>query len=228
MKKINELTEQEILSLTTEDVELMIKLRKAEEGIKLIPRPKEPSYFEIKPPDLVMYSCTLFEDSLVFEDIEELNKVLNVIKETKSKYRLEYNWNKLGSDYKFATKELKQSYGAEWHSTNSTQTYSVELYNEIVDMASQNKKMKEQYEKELKEYEDVISNAKWIEDEINERVLEAREKYWKLESFCRKFRFDYIPLANQDEAVAMNFMDKAYSLTEEQKEYVLANYKEIE
>lgn len=37
-------------------------------------------------------------------------------------------------------------------------------------MIAQNKKMKEQYEKELKEYEAAILEAKWIEDEINEMV----------------------------------------------------------
>ena len=107
MKKITELSEKEILDLTIEDVELMIKLKKAEEGIKLLPKPKEPIYFDIKAPDVVVYSCILFGDNLVFEDIEELNKVINVIKNTASKYRLEYNWNKLSSDFKYATKELK-------------------------------------------------------------------------------------------------------------------------
>jgi hypothetical protein len=227
MKKISELSEKEILDLTTEDVELMIKLKKAEEGIKLLPKPKEPTYFDIKAPDVVVYSCTLFGDNLVFEDIEEFNKVLNVIKNTASKYRLEYNWNKLGSDFKYATKELKQPYNGEWHTTTSNQVYSVELYNEIVDLAAQNKKLKEQYEKELKEYESAINDAKWIEDEINEKVLEVKEKFWKLESYCRKFKYDYLPLSNENETVAMNFMDKAYSLTDEQKDYVLANYSSI-
>lgn len=227
MKKITELTEQEILSLTSEDVELMIKLRKAEEGIRLIPKPKSPDYFEIKPPDKVVYSCTLFGDALVFEDIEELNKVLDVIKNTASKHRLEYDWEKLGSDYKRAVSELKQPYSGEWHTTTSSHVYSVELYSEISDQASQNKKMKDQYEKELKEYEAVINGAKWIEDEINDKVLEVREKYWKLESFCRKFKYDYMPLSSGNETIAMNFMDKAYSLTDEQKEYVLSHYVDI-
>ena len=66
-----------------------------------------------------------------------------------------------------------------------------------------------------------------IEDEINEKVSEVREKYWKLESFCRKLKFDYLPLSDENEEIAMKFMDKAYNLTDEQKEYVLANYKAV-
>lgn len=227
MKKINELSEKEILDLKTEDVELMIKLKKAEEGIKLLPKPKEPTYFNIKAPDMVVYSCALFGDDLGFEDIEELNKVLNVIKNAVSKYRLDYDWNKLSSDFKYARRDFKRPYNGEWHTIASSQVYSVELYNEIVDLAAQNKKLKEQYEKEIKEYESAINDAKWIEDEINGKVLEVKEKYWKLESYCRKFKYDYLPLSNENESVAMNFMDKAYSLTDEQKEYVLANYSNI-
>jgi len=227
MKKINELSEQEILNLTTEDVELMIKLRKAEEGIKLVAKPRLPDYFEIKPPDLIVYSFTLFGDELVFENIEDLNKVINVIKNASSKKRVDYDWNKLGSDYKYAESELKKPYNGDWHTTKSEHVYSLELYNEISDLAAQNKKLKDQYEKELKEYEASLSEVKWIEDDINEKVSEVKDKYWELESFCRKFKYDYMPLSSDNENIAMNFMDKAYSLTDEQKDYVLANYKNL-
>lgn len=47
MKNINEMTEQEILALTEEDVQKMIKLRMMEEGIKIMDRPRVPELFEI-------------------------------------------------------------------------------------------------------------------------------------------------------------------------------------
>ncbi len=227
MKKINELTEEEILALNDEDIELMIKLVKAQEGIKLTPRPKEPDYFKIAEPDKVVYSCPLFGDDLVFENIEELNDTVKFILKAASKGQLKYDYNKLGSDYKYMSVELEKPYGADWHSTNSHRVYSIELYNQIVDAATQNKKLKEQYGKELKEYETIIESAKWIETEIMDKVSEVREKFWKLESLCRKFKYDYMPLSNNNESVAMAFLDKAYSLTEEQKSYVISHYVEI-
>ena len=39
MKGITEMTEQEILALTEEDVQKMIKLRMMEEGIKIMDKP---------------------------------------------------------------------------------------------------------------------------------------------------------------------------------------------
>ena len=47
MKKINEMTEQEILALSEVDVQNMIKFRMMEEGIKIVDKPKEPELFEI-------------------------------------------------------------------------------------------------------------------------------------------------------------------------------------
>lgn len=229
MKKITELTEQEIKSLTDSDVELMIKLKKAEEGIKLVPRPKQPSYFDISEPDKTVYVCDLFGDDLCFENMDELTKLINLISNSETKCSVTYDYNKAGSEYSYITSKMKtRTYSyKEWSNTSSKRVYSIEKYNSIVDMIAQNKKMKEQYEKELKEYEAIINDAKWIEDEINGKVLEVKEKYWKLENYCRKFKQDYLPLASDNEEIAMKFMDKAYSLTDEQKEYILANYKNI-
>lgn len=42
MKNISEMTEQEIIALSDEDVQKMIKLRMMEEGIKLLDKPKVP------------------------------------------------------------------------------------------------------------------------------------------------------------------------------------------
>lgn len=52
MKGITEMTEQEILALTEEDVQKLIKLRMMEEGIKIMDKPKIPELFEIEPADI--------------------------------------------------------------------------------------------------------------------------------------------------------------------------------
>ncbi|MCY1132313.1 hypothetical protein OWT79_00855 [Bacteroides fragilis] len=49
MKGFTEMTDQEILALTEEDVQKLIKLRMMEEGIKIMDKPKIPELFEIEP-----------------------------------------------------------------------------------------------------------------------------------------------------------------------------------
>lgn len=51
MKGFTEMTDQEILALTEEDVQKLIKLRMMEEGIKIMDKPKIPELFEIEPAD---------------------------------------------------------------------------------------------------------------------------------------------------------------------------------
>ncbi len=226
MKKINELTEREIYALTDEEIDIMIRIRKAEEGIKLITRPKEPLYFKITPPDMTVYSCKLLEQQKIsFSDLNDLNNVISCIRKIDYIYRVDYDYNKTSSDVKFASTKLSSYYpNDDLFKVTSESVYSMELYNQVVDLVKQNKQFKEAYDKELKEYQDAIRDSKWVEDEINDIVTGVREKMWKLEGLCRKFRCDYLPIAEGNETIAMGFLDKAYSLTDEQKEYVLANY----
>lgn len=61
MKGITEMTEQEILALTEEDVQKkLIKLRMMEEGIKIMDKPEVPELFEIEPADLKMFTIPFF------------------------------------------------------------------------------------------------------------------------------------------------------------------------
>lgn len=58
MKGITEMTEQEILALTEEDVQKLIKLRMMEEGIKIMDKPEVPELFEIEPADLKVFTIS--------------------------------------------------------------------------------------------------------------------------------------------------------------------------
>lgn len=94
------MTEQEILALTEEDVQKLIKLRMMEEGIKIMDKPKIPELFEIEPADIQYFSIPLL-DGFAFTDINEAIKVAEILKSAKSLRKVDYDWNKLGSDYKF-------------------------------------------------------------------------------------------------------------------------------
>ena len=100
MKNISEMTEQEIIALSDEDVQKMIKLRMMEEGIKLLDKPKVPELFEIEPADTQYFSIPLL-DGFAFTDIEEATKVAEILKSAKSLRKVDYDWNRLGSEYKY-------------------------------------------------------------------------------------------------------------------------------
>lgn len=216
MKGITEMTEQEILALTEEDVQKMIKLRMMEEGIKIMDKPKIPELFEIEPADIQYFSIPLL-DGFAFTDINEATKVAEILKSAKSLRKVDYDWNKLGSDYKFLKKSERYKFnGNSDFDIISGWAYSDELYAKISNFAAQNKVMKEQAAKDQKEYDEKMQEASGIISEISGWVKEVKVK-----------ATDYYPLSDHNEDMAMKFMAKAYSFTDEEKEYILQNYKEL-
>lgn len=228
MKGFTEMTEQEILALTEEDVQKLIKLRMMEEGIKIMDKPKIPELFEIEPADIQYFSIPLL-DGFAFTDINEATKVAEILKSAKSLRKVDYyDWNKLGSDYKFLKNSEKYKFnGNSDFDIISGWAYSDELYAKISSFAAQNKVMKEQAAKDRKEYDEKMQEASGIISEISGRVKEVKVKYERLNRLTYKFATDYYPLSDHNEDMAMKFMAKAYSFTDEEKEYILQNYKEL-
>lgn len=107
MKNLKEMTEQEILALTDEEITLRIKLKKAEEGIKLVPRPQMPTCFEIEELEKTVYMCELFGDDLCFENMDELTNLIQLISDSETKCSVTYDYNKAGSEYWYITSKMK-------------------------------------------------------------------------------------------------------------------------
>src|SRR3712207_3456204 len=191
MKKINEMTEQEILALSEQDIQNMIKFRMMEEGIKIIDKPKKPELFEIEPADKKVYVIPILE-GYAFTDFAEAQKVAEALQAAKSFRKVEYDWNKLGSDYEYLEKKDKYKYGyPNDFGVNEKYVYSNELYANIVDFAAQNKAMVKQVEKDEKAYNDAYTAASEITLEIRDRISEVREKAARLERLTQKFATDY-------------------------------------
>jgi hypothetical protein len=227
MKKINEMTEQEILALSEKDIQNMIKFRMMEEGIKIVDKPKNPELFEIEPADLKVYNIPIL-DNYAFMDFAEAQRVSEALKNAKSFRKVDYDWNKLGSQYKYLEKKERYTYNnLDDFGVNEIHVYSNGLYANIVDFAAQNKAMSKQAEADMKAYNDAYAAASDITIEIRNRITEVREKTERLERLTRKFANDYYPLSDNNEKMAIKFMSKAFSLGEDEQKHILANYKEL-
>lgn len=227
MKKINEMTEQEILALSEQDIQNMIKFRMMEEGIKVIDKPKKPELFEIEPADQKVYTIPVL-DGYAFTDFAEAQKVADALREAKSFRKVDYDWNKLGSNFKYLEKKDKYTYNNEGDfSISEISVYSSKLYANIVDFAAKNKAMEKQVEKEIAEYDNAYAAASDITLEIRSRISEVREKHERLERLMHSFANDYYPLSGNNEEMAMKFMSKAFTLTDDEEKYILEHYKDI-
>ena len=227
MKKINEMTEQEILALSENDIQNMIKFRMMEEGIKVIDKPKKPELFEIEPADQKVYVIPVL-DGYAFTDFAEAQKVADALREAKSFRKVDYDWNKLGSNFKYLEKKDRYTYNNEGDfSISEISVYSSKLYANIVDFAAQNKAMQKQVEKDMAEYDNAYAAASDITLEIRSRISEVSEKHERLERLTHSFGNDYCPLSGNNEEMAMKFMSKAFTLTGDEEKYILEHYKDI-
>jgi hypothetical protein len=226
MKKINEMTEQEILALSEQDIQNMVKFRMMEEGIKIIDKPKKPELFEIEPADKKVYIIPIL-DGYAFTDFAEAQKVSEALQSAKSFRKVDCDWNKLGSDYKYLKKKERYTFDSSGDfGVNEVYVYSNEMYANIVDFAAKNKAMTKQVEVDMKAYNDAYAAASDITIEVRGRVAEVMEKAARLERLTQKFADDYYPLSDNNEDMAIKFMEKAYSLTEDEKKHILENYKQ--
>jgi hypothetical protein len=226
MKKIDELTEQEILNLSAEEIDKMIKLRMAEEGIKFTEYPTKPEYHEVIKPTTKAYYCNLLGKKLSFTDMEELIKVLGVLSDCKTLCSIDDNYElPEGNKYFLKAKVENAGYSSDpSDAITPVTTYTYKEYVEIKDLLNENLKTKKEYEAKLKEYTTAVNDAKWVKEEIWERINEVNSKYSQLDTYMCRFKNEYLPLADDNEEIAMKFLNKAYSLDQEQQEYVLTNY----
>lgn len=224
MKKISEMTEQEIRLLTETEIELMIKYAMAEAGVKFVNKPLAPKLIDIPGPGKIVYQCDLFGNNLSFEKIEELRVVTDLLNKLVSRCVVDYEWNagSNGSSYSYFIK--KSDTNSNELNISSRKVYSSEVYESLKETILMNKKEQEAYEKLNKEYLFSIKESKSIRDEILSKYNEIIDKYAKLDQMCWRMRNDYMPLSEGSETIAINFLTKAYSLTHEEIQYVLDNY----
>ncbi len=219
---IQELTEAEILALTSDQIDQMVKLRMAQEGIKFIPNPNVPIYEEVQEPDITVYEIQQNSNTLRFLDKCEVELLFEMLTKTTSMCDIDYNYD---SGYVYFMQRSSERIDVKME---TKKVYSIDLYNKVKNVMRDNKKLKKQYEELFNEHIENLNQAQKIREEISTRHYEVIVKYDYLNNLCKKMKFDYLPLADGNEDVAFNFLKKAYSMDAEQEKYVLENYKNVE
>lgn len=209
MKKFNELTVDEILALTDEQIEKIIKYRKAEEGIKLLEKPTEPEYEEEMKKDISIYSLKWLEH-LVFYNIEDAELLSKSIKNNlKNWFYKNYNWS-------IKSVNTLDSYDRDRFSFVVLEElhFSPEKAEQAKQIEKRNEELRNKYNKLLNEYNAYIEDIQWLIDEVWNKIFEVRRKNQEILRLKNCYS-EYLVLANWDEEIATNFLKKAEKVTEE-------------
>jgi hypothetical protein len=217
MKNIDELTTEELANLTDTEIEKCKTIICAKKGIKIVNKPIQPTGEHVNY-DKQAYRIPGIE-YIVFEDIKDAKGVANIILNSRSLAHTSYcngssliekgpskNYNGLPHTFTpeiiegYSNKELadKEAALSKKHSDALTKYYAAQ--------------------KEYTAYVDLRNEA--VKDFVAKQKA-AKEKYTHQEDLINIYINTYLPLAENNDKVAMNFLKQAYDVTEEDEKVIM-------
>lgn len=223
IKTIDQYTSEDILAFKKEDVDRLINLTLANAGVKLVSKPLSPEYHKLPSADVTLYKVSQLD--IHFSSKEVAEEMAQYLRNNYSSLReLNRDWKNsidtvanVQDGYKF--RELSSIF------VEVVSAYSSQLKEQIKEKVVENAKLKENYEAELKEYENVAGQSEEIVTAINERIQQVVNEQHTKERMLARFQ-EYFELAQGNKDVAMSFLKKAYTVSQEQADYIEANFSE--
>ena len=214
MKNWKDLTDEELANLTDDEISKYDKIICAENGIPFLEEPEKPAINYAKE-NLTVYTIK-YTDNMVFTDMEEAAQVMEAINKCSSVGTAKYNYG-----CRYYEKGFKN-----YDDTKAlTSIQSSMMFDEAT--SKSNCDLKESHRNELNHYEDMKN---LYDDSIQRRLQATNDFYNKLNaaqtamSYRKKLAHlyveEYLPLAECNETMAMNFLKKAYSVSEEDEQYI--------
>lgn len=213
---IETMTDQEILDLSDDKIDRIIKLKLAEEGLPIVRKPDEPSYFEILPHDLTLFEVDGVD--VLFVEETTAQSVRDLLQNSFSRLRKVAGWGGQQHEEQFYPTYDKSNTTIQ---IKKTTTYSRDLYAQMQGMIEQNKSSEDAYNKQLSEYEKAHNAAEDFVNAIWDKIRSIREKYASFETMYGRY-LEYLALADNQEETAWAFLKKAYGVDTETEAFIRA------
>lgn len=216
MKTINEMTDQEIYDLTDEQVEKLIAIRCAEEGVR----------FMDEPPVMKTYGYKSISPSHFFYYLEELNiAVLDQDDAIKiAKFLSDFDLYRTRYDFTVSNEKLYSKLDIiNIKHTPMFDTKDEETYKSIKD---KNDKIEEEYKDQVDKYKENTKKMSEIRAEIWSKVIDVRRKIDHMNHLKVLFVKEYLPLVDHDTDKAMIFFKKAYDVDDDTERYIREGIKD--
>lgn len=217
MKKIDELTTEELANLTDLEIEWYENQICANKGIKIINKPVAPTGDHIQC-DKQAYRIPGIEN-LTFDDIKDAKAVATAIINSKSLGHTSYyngsslmekgpsrNYNGVPNSF---TPEIIEGYS------------NKDLADKEAALSKEHSDKLTKYYAAQKEYTAYIDLRNEAVKEFVEKQKAAKDKHSHQENLVNVYINTYLPLAENNEKVAMNFLKKAYNVTEEDEKVII-------
>lgn len=209
MKSIKDMEHEEIIALTQTELDRLVRLACAVEGIPLPgPEPEKP-----EAPAVVRDATVYAVGGLHFSDrnaAEAVSAALSGYAE--HAVTVTYDWNCLGSEHQYV-KPLKSDDQIALSNISTLHVLGDLNYRKVRESLIQHKALQKQYEDDLKAHEKCVG----VTDEIRGEVMAIYNEACRREAEFRRYAsiFDeYVRLAAGDIDVAVKFFEKANNPSE--------------
>lgn len=216
MKTIDKMTDQEIYDLTDEQVEKLIAIRCAEEGVRFMDEPpvmKTYGYKSISPSHFFYYLEGLNIAVLDQDDAIKIARFLSGFDLYRTRYDFTVSNEKLYS--KLDIINIKH--------TPMFDTKDEETYKSIKD---KNDKIEEEYKDQVDKYKENTKKMSEIRAGIWSKVIDVRRKIDHMNHLKVLFVKEYLPLVDHDTDKAMIFFKKAYDVDDDTERYIREGIKD--
>jgi hypothetical protein len=204
MKSYTDLTDNELVNLTEDEIKRYIDYECAQKGIALLPKNPEKPQLGKPEPDVTYY---IIGDFLLYEQKEALDLL-----EFLQKLKLASLENRYDKD-----KKIKPISEYDMPKIQTGCAYSKEKFTEIQDEIKKYNETMEMYNELKDEYDKAYNGRKDVIKEINTLINDARKAISR-KDFLREQWTRYNDLAEGNTAIALNFMLKAYPEVEKDEE----------
>ena len=214
MKNYTELTTEELNALTEEQIRTYENLILAENGIILnLVMPEKPKK-EVMQKNITVFKIKGFSDGIAFKKYEDALKLLNVLKEIgfgKMDYK---DWNT--PFFKESNTEL---------TINSEVVYNEETADIAFEFIKQYEEAERKYNKDIDDYTSEKTKQEDALKDFRKAVYNARSIMHNRERLKNIFEYEYLPLTENNKEMAMKFLKKAYTVSEEDEKYIFVQKK---
>lgn len=216
MKRFESMTDQEIYDLTDEQIEIWIRIRCAEEGVRFMDEPPVMKKYDFKP----------ISPSHFFYCLEGLNiAVLNQDDAIKiAKLLSEFDLYTTRYDFTISNEKLCSKLGIiNIKHIPMFDTKDEEAYKAIKD---KNDKIEAEYKEQVEIYRENVKRMGEIRTEIWTMVIGIRRKIDHMNHLRNILVKEYLPLVDHDMDKAMMFFKKAYDVDDDTERYIREGIKD--
>lgn len=204
MKTIDQMTHEEVIALERDDLDRLVKLACAIEGVRLPGEPPE----KPEEPKIERDAAVYTVGGLSFSDRSAAEAVgAALAAAVAASVKLEYDWQHVGSEHKYV-RPIKFDDQAALSMVTTERALAESTFRRVRDELIQYRVMLKRYEDELKLHEQNVKESDCIRAEILAAFADARARQYELDR--AKVVFDeYMRLADSDVEVAVKFFEKA-------------------